>query len=178
MSDYTSKLLDTSGIPKLSGYKVAIIATEWNDQIVAEQIAGAERVAKELGVYISHKYFVPGSVEIPFAARRLFETQQEEIMMPDAIITFGAVIRGETPHFDYVCKMLTDGIHILNMSLPIPVIFGVLTTENEEQVWDRLGGKSGHKGEEAMITAAKMIAYNKTLEENIPSAGMDKTEQE
>lgn len=163
MSTHTHKLLNTSQLQKLSGYKVAIVATEWNDSIVAEQIAGAERIAADLGIYISHKLFVPGSVEIPFAVRRLFESQQDQIMMPDAIITFGAVIRGDTPHFDYVCKLLTDGIHILNMSLSIPVIFGVLTTENEAQIWERLGGAAGHKGEEAMITAAKMIALNKSL---------------
>lgn len=163
MSQISNSLLDTSAIPKYAGYKVAIIYTEWNEKIVAEQIAGAERIAKDLGILVSHKIAVPGSVEIPYAAKRLFDGTYETPTAPDAIITFGAVIKGDTAHFEYVCKLLTDGLHILNMSLPIPVIFGVLTTYTEAQVWDRLGGAHGHKGEEAMITAAKMIHLNKSF---------------
>lgn len=163
MSQYTDALLDISNLPKYAGYKVAIVYTEWNDAIVKEQMAGARRIAQEMGVLISHEIAVPGCVEIPFACRRLFESKQEDPTCPDAIITFGAVIQGDTPHFDYVCKLLTDGIHILNMSLPIPVIFGVLTTHNEMQVWERLGNSHGHKGEEAMITAIKMIHMNQQL---------------
>lgn len=164
MSQNTNALLDISTIPQYSGYKVAIVYTEWNEPIVKEQIAGAERIAKELGILVSHKIPVPGSVEIPFACRRLYETTLEHADRPHAVITFGAVIRGGTPHFEYVCKILTDGIHILNMSLPVPVIFGVLTVDTEEQVWERLGGTHGHKGEEAMISAAKMIRMNQSLE--------------
>ena len=78
--------------------------------------------------------------------------------MPDAYITLGAVIRGDTPHFDYVCKAVTDGVVQLNLSLPVPVIFGVLTVDNEEQAKERIGGKHGHKGMEAAITALKMIS--------------------
>jgi 6,7-dimethyl-8-ribityllumazine synthase len=68
------------------------------------------------------------------------------------------VIRGGTPHFDYVCRAVTDGILQLNLTLPIPVIFGVLTLDNEDQAWERLGGPHGHKGEEAAVTALKMIS--------------------
>jgi 6,7-dimethyl-8-ribityllumazine synthase len=68
------------------------------------------------------------------------------------------VIRGDTPHFDYVCKAITDGVVHLNMHLPVPTIFGVLTVENEQQAKERIGGKHGHKGEEAGITAIKMIS--------------------
>lgn len=163
MSKHTSQLLDLSQLPKNAGYRVAIVATEWNEKIVAEQIAGAQRIAQQLGIELLHTIYVPGSVEIPFAARRLYESTAESGFPPDAIVAFGAVVRGDTPHFDYVCKMLTDGLHILNMSLPIPVVFGVLTTDNEEQVWERLGGNHGHKGEEAMITAAKMIRLNRSF---------------
>lgn len=163
MSSHNRQLLDLSELPRYSGYKVAIVYTEWNEKIVAAQLAGAERVAGDLGILISQRIGVPGSVEIPFACKRLYESTAETNLAPDAILTFGAVIRGDTPHFDYVCKLLTDGIHILNMSLPIPVIFGVLTCEHEEQVWERLGGAHGHKGEEAMISAAKMIRMNRGL---------------
>lgn len=164
MSTQVDRLLNLEGIPKNAGYRVAIVATEWNSEIVHEQIAGARRIAEQMGVEIRPILYVPGSVEIPFVIRRMYEVSSETGSMPDAVIAFGAVIRGDTPHFDYVCKMLTDGLHILNMSLPIPVIFGVLTIDNESQVWERLGrGAHGHKGEEAMISAIKMIHLNKSL---------------
>ncbi len=79
---------------------------------------------------------------------------------PDAFIALGCVIKGDTPHFDYVCKAITDGVVQLNLSLPVPTIFGVLTVNNEEQAIERIGGKHGHKGEEAAITAMKMIGLN------------------
>jgi 6,7-dimethyl-8-ribityllumazine synthase len=84
-------------------------------------------------------------------------------MQPEAIIAFGAVIRGGTPHFEYVCNAVTDGILQLNMTLPIPVIFGVLTLDTEAQAYERLGGPHGHKGEEAALTALKMIKMNREL---------------
>ncbi|HCT22587.1 MAG TPA: 6,7-dimethyl-8-ribityllumazine synthase, partial [Chitinophagaceae bacterium] len=83
--------------------------------------------------------------------------------MPDAYIVFGTVIQGDTPHFDYVCRSVTDGVTHLNLSLECPVIFGVLTVNTEEQAIERIGGKHGHKGEEAAITALKMIALNRKL---------------
>lgn len=164
MSLVPETLLDLQNIPTDLNLKVALVFTEWNAEIVHEQIAGAKRIAEKLNVKIKQEIAVPGSVEIPFACRRLFEAMQGKDDCPDAIITFGAVIKGETAHFEYVCKMLTDGLHILNMSLPVPVIFGVLTTYTTEQIWDRLGGKYGHKGEEAMITAVKMILFNASFE--------------
>jgi 6,7-dimethyl-8-ribityllumazine synthase len=83
--------------------------------------------------------------------------------LPDAYITLGTVIRGDTPHFDYVCKAVTDGVVQLNLSLDVPVIFGVLTVDNEQQAIERIGGKHGNKGEEAAVTAIKMIALNRKL---------------
>ena len=84
-------------------------------------------------------------------------------LVPDAYITLGTVIRGDTPHFDYVCKTITDGVLQLNLSLDVPVIFGVLTVDNEQQAIERIGGKHGHKGEEAALTALKMIALNRKI---------------
>src|SRR5690606_31515366 len=92
MSQHTASLLDISQIPKFAGFKVAIVYTEWNQNIVTEQIKGVEKIAQELGILISHKIAVPGCVEIPFAARRLFESTQDSHLVPDAIITLGAVI--------------------------------------------------------------------------------------
>ena len=82
---------------------------------------------------------------------------------PDAFIALGCVLRGDTPHFDYVCKAVTDGVVQLNLALTVPTIYGVLTVDNEQQATERIGGKHGHKGEEAAITALKMIAMVKSF---------------
>ncbi|MBS1973980.1 MAG: 6,7-dimethyl-8-ribityllumazine synthase, partial [Bacteroidetes bacterium] len=76
---------------------------------------------------------------------------------PGAFIALGCVIRGGTPHFDYVCKAVTDGVVQLNLMLPVPTVFGVLTVDDQQQAEERIGGKHGHKGEEAAITALKMM---------------------
>ena len=81
----------------------------------------------------------------------------------DAYIAFACVIRGDTPHFDYVCQSITQGITTLNIQLPAPVIYGVLTVNTEAQALERIGGQHGHKGEEAAITALKMIAAKRSL---------------
>jgi 6,7-dimethyl-8-ribityllumazine synthase len=103
---------------------------------------------------------VPGAVEIPFAVKNHYAYSETP---PDAYITIGTVIRGDTPHFDYVCRAITDGVLQLNLALDVPVIFGVLTVENEQQAKERTGGIHGHKGEEAAVTAIKMIAMNRKL---------------
>lgn len=157
-SQNSTSLLDVSGLTNLEDTKVSIVYTEWNDKIVAEQIAGAERILNQLGVAIE-KHVVPGSFELPYACRQVAMTD----IYTNAIIAFGAVIRGGTPHFDYVCKAVTDGITQLNTSLNTPVIFGVLTLDTEEQAWERLGGPHGHKGEEAAIAALKMIQFSRNL---------------
>ena len=105
---------------------------------------------------------VPGAVEIPFAIKSFWESKQKK-KKPDAFIALGCVVRGDTPHFDYVCKAVTDGVLQLNLGLPVPTIFGVLTVDNEEQARERIGGKHGHKGEEAAITALKMISLQHLL---------------
>ena len=92
-----------------------------------------------------------GAVEIPFAINQAWAGSN----VPEAFIALGCIVRGDTPHFDYVCRSVTDGVTYLNVHLPVPVIFGVLTVDNEEQAKERTGGKHGHKGEEAAITALK-----------------------
>lgn len=160
-SKHSISLLDTATISDLEGARVAIVYTEWNDKIVAEQIAGAERILQQHNAVLSGKYPVPGSFEIPFACKHLYETTKYRDNTPEAIIAFGAVIRGGTPHFEYVCKAVTEGITQLNITIPLPVIFGVLTLDTIEQAWERLGGAHGHKGEEAAITALKMIQFTR-----------------
>jgi len=163
LSSEHKNLLDISSLKSLNKPRVAIVATEWNEAIVAAQIAGARHIAQEADALISGIYYVPGCVELPFGCKALQESQVLASEAPEAIIAFGAVIRGGTPHFDYVCKMAAEGIGQLNLLLPLPVIFGVLTLDNEQQAWERLGGEHGHKGEEAMITALKMIKMKRDL---------------
>lgn len=158
-----SGLYDLSQIMDLGNPRVAIVKTEWNQLWVNHQMEGAQQVASDLGVTISSIITVPGCVELPFGIRRLYEQSHNTNNSPEAIIAFGLVIRGGTPHFDYVCKMVTEGILKLNLTFAIPVIFGVLTLDNEQQAAERLGGVHGHKGKEAMITALKMIRLNREL---------------
>jgi 6,7-dimethyl-8-ribityllumazine synthase len=150
-------LLDTNLLVNMQDFSVAIVATEWNETIVKEQIAGAKRIAEKAGLGSLKEVIVPGCFELPYACKCLWDNKESFSEIPDAIIAFGAVIRGGTPHFEYVCKAVTEGILQLNLTLPIPTIFGVLTLDTEAQAWERLGGSHGHKGEEAMITALKMI---------------------
>lgn len=163
MSTDSNLLLDISMLDNMARSSVAIVATEWNDKIVASQIEGAKRIASQTGAQISHEIFVPGSFELPFACKALWDNIKNTSDAPQAIIAFGAVIRGGTPHFEYVCKAVTEGITQLNLTLPVPVIFGVLTVDSDLQAWERLGGAHGHKGEESMITALKMIQMLRQL---------------
>jgi 6,7-dimethyl-8-ribityllumazine synthase len=147
------------GIPAIKDAFVVIVNTEWNATIVNKLTTGAKKVLSSNG--ITYKVItVPGAVEIPFAVKNHYAYSPTP---PDAYITIGTVIRGDTPHFDYVCRAVTDGVLQLNLSLDVPVIFAVLTIENETQAKERTGGKHGHKGEEAAITAIKMIALNRKL---------------
>lgn len=148
-----------SNLPVLDGNaKVAIITAEWNGAITCELLRGAIETFKANGFtdedIISLR--VPGAVELTYAAARVINT-----MAPDAVIVFGAVVRGDTPHFDYVCMSVTQGITDLNRKGTVPVIFGVLTVDNEQQAIERIGGKGGHKGIEAAETAIKMVAFRR-----------------
>lgn len=145
------------GIPTLKDAFVVLVKTEWNAAIVNKLEAGAKKILKEKNIAFT-TLTVPGAVEIPFSIKNHYAYSQKP---PDAYIALGTVIRGDTPHFDYVCRFVTDGVLQLNLMLDVPVIFGVLTVENEQQAKERLGGIHGHKGEEAAITALKMIALNR-----------------
>ncbi len=147
------------GIPVIKDAFVVIVKTEWNAHIINKLEAGAKKILKEQGITFK-TLVVPGAFEIPFAVKNHYAYSQQP---PDAYITLGTVIRGDTPHFDYVCKAVTDGVVQLNLTLDVPVVFGVLTVDNETQALERIGGVHGHKGEEAAITAIKMIALNRKL---------------
>ena len=165
-SQDSNSLFDLGDLKQLADLNIAIVYTEWNEDIVNEQLKGAEQVCFDTGAQIIAKIVVPGAVEIPFACKALWQSYENKEAKPDALVAFGAVIRGGTPHFDYVCNMVTEGISQLNLTLPIPVIFGVLTLDTEAQAWERLGGSHGHKGMEAAIAALKMARLNKQLKSN------------
>jgi len=147
------------GIPTLEDAFVVIIKTEWNSSIINALEKGAKKILKASSVG-TKTLVVPGAFELPFAVKQHYAYSKRT---PDAYIVLGAVIQGDTPHFDYVCKGVTDGIMQLNLQIDVPVIFGVLTVLNEQQAIERIGGIHGHKGEEAAITALKMIQLNRAI---------------
>ena len=147
------------GIPHIQDAFVIIVKTEWNAHIIDRLEKGCIDVLAANGVR-TKTVVVPGAFEIPFAIK-CYQTNSSE--KPDAFIALATVIRGDTPHFDYVCNGITDGIMQLNLALDVPTIFGVLTVNNEEQAEERIGGIHGHKGEEAANTAIKMIAFKRSI---------------
>lgn len=156
MSVNFSNLYNTSGIQLTKDACIVIVRTEWNATSVDKLEEGCIKVLDEYKVM--HKTLVvPGAFEIPFSIKKYWEQHKYKADKPHAFIALGCVLRGDTPHFDYVCKAVTDGVVQLNLLLPVPTIFGVLTVDNQQQIDERLGGKHGHKGEEAAITALKMI---------------------
>jgi len=158
-----SNLNSLTGILRKNAF-VVLVKTEWNADIVDELERGSIHKLKELAVKKIMTVSVPGAVEIPFAIKNYWEySTGKKKRKPDAFIALGCVIRGGTPHFEYVCQAVTEGIVQLNLLLPVPTIFGVLTVDNEEQAKERIGGAHGHKGEEAATTAIKMIYLNHSL---------------
>jgi 6,7-dimethyl-8-ribityllumazine synthase len=136
---------------------VVVVRTDWNPGIVDALDEGCHRILRQSGVVDIRTLRVPGAVEIPFAVRRYWEAVKYRDDRPDAFISLACVIKGDTPHFDHVCQIVSQGVLQLNLTLPVPTIFGVLTVLDEAQAWERLGGKHGHKGEEAALTALSMI---------------------
>jgi len=165
-----SKLLQMdTGILNVQGACVVLVKTEWNAAIANELEKGAIAELQKHKVKKIISITVPGAVEISFAIKSFWDSSEnlpagrQGKKRPNAFIALGCVVRGDTPHFDYVCKAVTDGIVQLNLLLPVPTIFGILTVNNEEQAKERIGGKHGHKGEEAAITALKMISLKQSF---------------
>lgn len=134
---------------------IGIVVSEWNSPVTNNLLKGAVDTLIASGVNEDDIIieYVPGSVELTFGAKTLIEGT-----LAHAIIVLGCVIQGETAHFDYVCNSVTQGITTLNLNYDSPVIFGVLTTNNQEQAEARAGGSHGNKGEDCAIAALKMIA--------------------
>ena len=142
-------------INDISGSKFGIVVSEWNSEITEALYAGAVETLLQNGASKDNiiKRNVPGSYELTLGAQWL---AKENI---DAVICLGCVIQGETPHFDYICQAVANGITNVGLKYDKPVIFGVLTTLTLQQAMDRAGGKHGNKGDEAAATAIKMLGF-------------------
>ncbi len=136
------------------GIKVGIVAGRFNEFITSKLIGGAEDILRrhEVADEDISLILVPGAFEIPLAAKKLAQSKKY-----DAIITLGAVIKGSTPHFDYVCAEVSKGVAHVALDSEIPVIFGVLTTNSIEEAIERAGTKAGNKGADAAMTAIEMV---------------------
>ena len=141
------------------GLKVSLVASRFNQTVVERLVEGARRALRQHGVEENdiQLVWVPGSLEIPVAIAELIEQGQ-----PDAVVALGAVIRGETPHFEYVSDTLSRGIAAL-VTRRVPIGFGVLTVNSVAQADERSGGKLGNKGYEAAQTALEMISVLRQL---------------
>jgi 6,7-dimethyl-8-ribityllumazine synthase len=154
-----STLLHTEGIQQVKDALVVLVKTEWNALIVNELENGCLNLLHQYGIR-TKTIVVPGAVEIPFAIQHYQQTVKKK-EKADAFVALGCVVRGDTPHFEYVCQSVTQGITQLNVTLDVPSIFGVLTVNTQSQAEERIGGVHGHKGEEAGITAMKMILLSR-----------------
>lgn len=149
LSTYSNKnLID------ISEKKFAIVVSEWNESVTGALYEGAFQLLLEKGAKKEHIFtrYVPGSFELSLGAQWM--AQEDDL---DAVICLGCVIQGETRHFDFICQAVADGITNVSLKYNKPVIFGVLTPNTQQQALDRAGGKHGNKGEEAAITAIKML---------------------
>ena len=148
------------GAPKLaidaSGLQVAVLVTHWHANITDGLLAGAERTLKAAGNTEYEIWRVPGAFELPLAAKYAIEAGA------DVVIALGVVIRGQTPHFDYVCNAATDGLTRVQLDFGVPIGFGLLTVDTEQQALDRAGlpGSKEDKGAEAVEAAVLMAKLN------------------
>jgi 6,7-dimethyl-8-ribityllumazine synthase len=152
---------DPETVPDAGKMRFGIVVSDWNHDVTSSLLKGAQKTLRKHGVpakdiIVRH---VPGSFELTLGAQ--FLAEYDDL---DGVICLGCVIRGETPHFNYICQSVTQGITQLNLDYNIPFIFGVLTTENHQQAVERAGGKRGNKGDEAAVTAIKMAALQREME--------------
>ncbi len=146
----------SGNLTDVSEQRFGIVVSEWNEQVTEALYSGA--VETLLGQKVKKEHIirktVPGSYELSLGAQWL--AKRDDI---DAVICLGCVVQGETPHFDYICQAVANGITNVGLKYDKPVIFGVLTTSTLQQALDRAGGKHGNKGDEAAITAVKMLGF-------------------
>ncbi len=156
LSDY-----DFKSVPNAAGMKIGIVVSEWNNKVTGALLEGAVATLVKHGVREDdiHVQTVPGSFELIYGSALMVKQKAF-----DAIIAIGCVIRGDTPHFDYICEGTTQGLADLNKDADIPVIYGLLTTNDMDQAEARCGGFLGNKGDECAITAIKMVDFKRQLE--------------
>lgn len=163
MASHLKNLSDFSHttIPSGENFKIAIVVAEWNAKITGALYQGAYDTLIKQGVAAANisSFPVPGSFELPGAAEIILQKKADV----DAVICLGCVIQGDTKHFDFICEAVANGITNVGIKYSKPVIFGVLTTNDEQQAIDRAGGKHGNKGDEAAITALKMAHFSATI---------------
>ncbi|MCQ2131840.1 MAG: 6,7-dimethyl-8-ribityllumazine synthase [Bacteroidaceae bacterium] len=157
--NHNLSLYDINSVPDASGMKIGIVVAEWNENITGALLQGALDTLLLNGVKEEdiHTETVPGSFELVFGSAQMAQTDV------DAVIAIGCVIRGDTPHFDYICQGTTQGLAHLNATQGKPIIYGLLTTNNLEQAQERAGGRLGNKGDECAVTAIKMVALSRKL---------------
>ena len=144
-----------------AGLRTAIVVSRWNDFITERLLEGAINVFTREGGKMEHLdvVTVPGAFELPLAAKKLAGGGRY-----DVLVALGAVIRGSTPHFEFVCSAATSGLSAVALEFGIPIGFGLLTTDTVEQAIERAGSKSGNKGEDAMLTAIEMANLLKEVD--------------
>lgn len=157
----TTNNISLRDIPSANGMRVGIVVCEWNSNITHTLLEGATKTLEQYGVRPEHIIVkeVPGSFELIYGANIMAKSG-----LVDGVIAIGCIVRGETPHFDFIAQGCTNGLAQLNATGNVPVIFGVLTTNDFDQAYDRAGGKLGNKGEEYAVTAIKMIDYTRSFE--------------
>ena len=138
----------------IESLKIGIVTSVWNSEITEKLKSGAEERLITSGIKNQNifRLSVPGAFELPLGASKLFDTHHL-----DAVLCLGCVIKGDTPHFDFVCQGATEGIMRVGLDYKKPCVYGLITTFTEDQAWDRTGGKHGHKGMEAADTALQQI---------------------
>jgi 6,7-dimethyl-8-ribityllumazine synthase len=160
-----------SPLPSAEGMKFGIVVSEWNDEVTDALLAGALKTLREAGC-MEHNIVirrVPGAFELSLGAQ--FFAEYSEV---DGVIALGCVIRGGTPHFEYVCQAATQGINQVMIAWNMPIAFGLLTCDDHQQAMDRAGGKHGNKGDEAAAAAIKMIALQNEMEAEADSDKHDR----
>ena len=161
MSTNNLSAYDPKKVPDATEMRFGIVVSDWNQKVTWALLEGAVNTLKKHGaknknIVVKH---VPGSFELTLGAQ--FLAEYDDL---DAVICLGCVVQGETPHFTYICQGVTQGITQLNMEYNIPFIFGVLTSNTDQEATDRAGGKHGNKGDEAAVTAIKMAALQHEME--------------
>ncbi len=155
LSDY-----DAGAVPSTDGMRFGIVVSDWNGEVTGTLAEGARTTLSRLGVTDDRILLkrVPGSFELVFGAAQMAKSG-----LVDAVIAIGCVIRGDTPHFDYICQGTTQGLAHLNAVGDVPVVYGLLTCNSLEQALDRAGGRLGNKGDEAAVTAVRMVAFRQDI---------------